>query len=113
VSAAFEDPRFEPLTTDGLREVTFEISVLSAMERVKSIEEIIVGTHGLQISKGETRGLLLPQVASIYGWDRERFLIETCRKAGLQHDAWKEGSRIYRFNALVFAEHNFELVSTS
>lgn len=105
ISAAVGDPRFMPLTLDELAAVTFEISVLSQMERVHNIEEIIVGVHGLMISKHHTRGLLLPQVAAAYGWNRERFLAETCRKAGLNHDDWKEGAAIHRFSALVFGDH--------
>ena len=83
------------------------------MERVESIDEILVGKHGLLISKGNARCLMLPQVAGQYGWDRNRFLSEICHKAGLKQDDWKEGSTIHRFGALVFGEHNFKLVSTS
>jgi AmmeMemoRadiSam system protein A len=109
IAAAVGDSRFTPMTCDGLREVTFEISVLSRMELVQNPNEIQVGVHGVLISKRNAHGLLLPQVANSYGWDRDRFLTETCRKAGLMPDDWKEGSAIHRFSAFVFGENNFRL----
>jgi AmmeMemoRadiSam system protein A len=84
ISAAVSDPRFGPITQQELPVIDFEISVLSSMQQVTDINEIEVGNHGLLISKRGYRGLLLPQVATAYGWDRETFLSETCRKAGLQ-----------------------------
>lgn len=108
IAAAVGDPRFMPLMISELRDIAFEISVLSAMRRVKDISEIDVGRHGLHISKKHGRGLLLPQVAAGYGWDRERFLEETCRKAGLRPDDWKEGATIESFSALVFAEKQLQ-----
>jgi AmmeMemoRadiSam system protein A len=104
ISAAVGDPRFEPLNMTDLNQVTFEISVLSPMELVQRPEEIDVGKHGLLISKQQARGLLLPQVASQNGWNRDRFLSETCRKAGLQPNDWKEGATIHRFTAQIFTE---------
>ena len=104
ISAAVDDPRFIPLTASELENVTFEISVLSDLERVRGIDEIEIGTHGLMITKQRSRGLLLPQVASRYGWDRVRFLTETCLKAGLSPDVWKNGATIHRFTAQVFSE---------
>ncbi len=104
ISSAVEDFRFSPLTAEELVRVEIEISVLSPLEEVHSTEEITVGEHGLVISRGGNRGLLLPQVASKYGWDRETFLQETCRKAGLPGDAWKKGARIQVFTAQVFSE---------
>src|SRR5262245_33360014 len=84
IAAAVGDPRFIPLTLAELPEMEFEISVLSSMERVQNFGEIEVGVHGLLINKEGARGLLLPQVATAYGWDRERLLQEVCRKAGLK-----------------------------
>lgn len=103
VEAARLDPRFSPVRPDELAELRIEISVLSALEDV-SPEQIEVGCHGLLISVGLRRGLLLPQVAREWGWDRERFLDETCLKAGLPRDAWRHGARIQAFTAEVFAE---------
>jgi AmmeMemoRadiSam system protein A len=106
VSAATRDPRFTPLTVHELGHGTeIEISVLTSMQPVASIEEIEVGRDGLMIEQGHRSGLLLPQVASEWGWDRETFLAHTCRKAGLPPDAWKRGASIYRFQAEVFGEH--------
>jgi AmmeMemoRadiSam system protein A len=108
IAAAVGDPRFMPLMMSELRDIHFEISVLSPMRRVKDISEIDVGRHGLLISKKQGRGLLLPQVASEHGWSRERFLEETCRKAGLRPDDWREGATIECFSALVFDEKQLQ-----
>ena len=78
------------------------------MENVVDITEIEVGKHGLLISKRGFRGLLLPQVATAYNWDRETFLRETCRKAGLNRDDWKDGATIHRFSAFVFSEKQLD-----
>ena len=104
ITAAVGDPRFLPLAIEELGDVDFEISILSPMERVENIETIEVGRDGLLIVKHSARGLLLPQVAANYGWTRERFLAETCRKAGLSPHDWKEGAAILRFTAHVFGE---------
>jgi AmmeMemoRadiSam system protein B/AmmeMemoRadiSam system protein A len=102
-AAAFEDSRFDPLTAHELKDLTLEISVLTPLQRVKDIKEIEVGLHGLYIKKGFYSGLLLPQVATDYRWNRQTFLEETCRKAGLPRDAWKEkGTEIYLFSADIF-----------
>ena len=106
VSAATSDPRFTPLTAHDVERITLEISVLSPMEPVQQPEEIEVGKHGLFIMKMRGRGLLMPQVATEHGWDRERFLAETCRKAGLGPYDWKEGASIHRFTAQVFGDSN-------
>jgi len=104
-AAAFEDPRFYPVTSDEIRGLSIEISVLTPLVPVEDVGEIEVGRHGLYIVKGYRSGLLLPQVALEYGWDRETFLAETCRKAGLKSDAWKDrDTKIYSFSADVFGE---------
>lgn len=103
--AAFEDPRFPPLSVDELQEVEIEISVLSPLRKISDVNEIEVGRHGLVIDAGYTRGLLLPQVATEYGWNREQFLSHTARKAGLPPDAWKhQGVELYVFTSDVFSE---------
>ena len=105
VAAAFHDPRFPSLKPEELKDLTFEISVLSPLQRVKHINEIEVGKHGLYIVRGHNSGLLLPQVASEYGWDRETFLTETCSKAGLQPQAWQDKeTEIYIFSADYFGD---------
>jgi AmmeMemoRadiSam system protein A len=108
VSAASEDPRFAPVSLDELSEIEIEISVVSPMETVKDIQQIEVGTHGLLISQKSKRGLLLPQVPVEHGWDRERFLREACRKAGLPLDEWKKEAVIECFTAIVFRERGME-----
>lgn len=102
-AAAFEDPRFLPLRETEAPLLQNEISVLSPMAPI-SAEEVEVGRHGLLISQYGHRGLLLPQVPIEWGWDRERFLSETCRKAGLPADAWRNGAAIEAFTAEVFSE---------
>jgi len=102
-AAAFQDPRFPPVTEKELSELEIEISVLTPLKKIADVKEIEVGKHGLYIKKGWHSGLLLPQVATEYGWDRQTFLEHTCRKAGLPPDAWKEkGAEIYIFSADVF-----------
>jgi AmmeMemoRadiSam system protein A len=102
-AAAFEDPRFEPVTTSEASELKIEISVMSPLFPITS-DQVEVGKHGLLISTGSRRGLLLPQVPIEHGWDAETFLNETCRKACLPHDAWRLGARIEAFTAEVFGE---------
>jgi AmmeMemoRadiSam system protein A len=102
VAAASRDSRFRPLELSELPEAAFEISVLSHIEVVTDVASIEIGIHGLIVSRGNNRGLLLPQVAVHQQWDRERFLAETCRKAGLPPTAWKQGAMIQRFTAEVF-----------
>jgi AmmeMemoRadiSam system protein A len=103
-SAAAADPRFSPITPSELEEIVIEISVLSPPELLKDLSQIDVGVHGLIISQHGRRGLLLPQVATEHHWDRETFLAQTCRKAGMPLDAWKSGAEIKVFTAFVFAE---------
>ncbi len=104
-AAAFEDPRFPPLSEEELSEVDIEISVLSPTRPIRSLDEIKVGEHGLIVQRGMRKGLLLPQVATEYGWDRTTFLRHTCLKAGLPPDAYQdEGTTIKVFSAEVFGE---------
>jgi len=106
ISAASRDPRFPPVTPDELPDIQLEISVLSPLQPIDRMDEIVVGEHGLLIRKGFHRGLLLPQVATEYGWSRQEFLAHTCHKAGLAADAWQSGAEISIFSADVFAEED-------
>lgn len=104
-AAAFEDPRFSPVTAGEWETVSIEISVLGPMERLSSVDEIVVGRHGLYIVKGFRAGVLLPQVATEWGWDRDEFLTQVCYKAGLPPQSWRDPSaELYRFEAAVFGE---------
>ena len=106
-AAAFHDPRFRPLGSNELADLDIEISVLTPMQRLEQTENIKIGKHGLYIEKGPHRGLLLPQVAVEYHWDRTMFLEQTCIKAGLPPQAWKDpGTRIYTFTADIFSDHS-------
>jgi len=105
VNAAFHDPRFPPLEAQELPAIEIEVSALTPLETVSSPEEVQVGEHGVMIERGPFRGLLLPQVATEYGWDRETFLDHTCQKAGLPTGCWRDPStRIQIFSAEVFSE---------
>ncbi len=104
-AAAFRDPRFTSVTADEVDDLDIEISVLTPIQEITDVNEIEVGKHGIIIERGGYSGLLLPQVATDYGWDRETFLEHTCNKAGLPTDAWKkEGTKIKIFSADVFHE---------
>lgn len=103
--AAFHDPRFYPLTLNELPDIAIEISVISPMQLVTNLTDIEVGRDGLMIISEGRSGLLLPQVATEYGWDRETFLCHTCRKAGLSDDAYLlPHTKILRFEAEVFGD---------
>jgi AmmeMemoRadiSam system protein A len=107
VAAAREDPRFEPVALAELVEIEIEVSVLSLLAPVRP-EGIEVGVHGLVVTRGHCRGLLLPQVASERGWSRERFLEEACVKAGLETHAWRDPATLLQaFAAEIFSERDF------
>jgi hypothetical protein len=104
VAAAIEDGRFEPVTEAELEGLSVEVSALSPLAPIRPAE-VEVGRHGLLIGKGGRRGVLLPQVPGEQGWDRETFLVHTCRKAGLPDDTWKEpGVELLGFTADVFRD---------
>jgi len=102
-AAALNDPRFNPVSEKELSDIEIEISVLTPMEKVKDFKDIIIGRDGLYIRRGYYSGLLLPQVATDYGWNVEEFLEQTCVKAGLPEDAYKlKDTEIYKFSAQIF-----------
>jgi AmmeMemoRadiSam system protein A len=103
-SAAFNDPRFMPLTREEFDRIKIEISILSPFELIKSYSEIEIGRHGLLLDEGG-RAVLLPQVATENNYSREQFLTALCHKAGLYGEYWKERMlRIKVFSAYVFSE---------
>ncbi len=103
-AAASQDPRFSKVVPGEVDSIEIEISVLSPLRQIKTPDEITTGEDGLLIKKGFYSGLLLPQVASRYRWNNIQFLEQTCIKAGLEKDEWKEGSEIYAFTAEIFSE---------
>ena len=104
-ASASKDPRFHPLENEELNNFSLEISVLSPLEKIEDIEQIQIGSHGIYIEKNFSRGVLLPQVATDYGWDRETFLQQTCLKAGLPTNAWQGvDADIYIFSAKIIKE---------
>jgi hypothetical protein len=103
VAAAFEDPRFTPVTEAEFDKLEYEISVLSPLERVHDFNDIKIGRDGLMIKLDFHSGLLLPQVAVEYGWDVTEFLEQTCLKAGLPKNSYKDkNAEVYKFSAEVF-----------
>jgi AmmeMemoRadiSam system protein A len=105
VAAAFDDPRFPPLTQTEYPFLEYEISVLTPVVPIDP-EDVEVGKHGLVITYGSRRGLLLPQVPVEHGWDREKFLQQTCIKAGIPPDAWEHGAKVEAFTAEVFGDED-------
>ena len=99
-----DDPRFPPVQAAELPEIKIEISLLSPLEPVRDTEEIQVGRHGLLIVQGQRSGLLLPQVATEEGWDRQALLEGVCRKAGLPTDAWQKGAVLFKFTTEILEE---------
>ncbi len=107
ISTAFRDPRFSPLKADEYEEINVEISILTKPRSISDINEIEVGRHGLIVSKGYRKGLLLPQVPTEHNWNREKFLSHTCMKASLPSNAWKtDDLKIEVFEAEVFNERD-------
>jgi uncharacterized protein len=102
-AAAFEDTRFHSVTLPEAQALEIELSILSPPQSIAA-EAIEIGRHGLLISLGAQRGLLLPQVPVEHNWDRITFLEHTCRKAGLPIDAWKNGAKIEAFTAEIFGD---------
>jgi uncharacterized protein len=102
--AACEDPRFPPVASPELPGLSLEVSVLGPLEPIDPADplSIVIGRHGLVVEQGFRRGLLLPQVATEWGWTVDQFLRQTCLKAGLLPDAWQHGAKVSRFEAEVF-----------
>ena len=111
IAAATEDPRFPPVTTKELNDITFEVTVLTppmeidVSDPMEYLTKIKVGRDGLIVRYSFYSGLLLPQVPGEYGWSVEEFLQHTCHKAGLEKDFWKSGkAKIEKFEGIVFKE---------
>jgi AmmeMemoRadiSam system protein A len=104
VSAATRDPRFPPVAPEELEGLTIEIALLSPMEIVNDLQDIVIGRDGLVIEAYGRRGLLLPKVATRLGWDREEFLRNVCYKAGLPPDTWPSNGTLFKFSTTVFQE---------
>jgi AmmeMemoRadiSam system protein A len=104
VAAATEDHRFAQVEASELDTIEIEISVLTIPKPIADVHEIAVGRHGIIVSKGPRKGLLLPQVPIEYGWDLETYLRHGCLKAGLPENGWKKGAKIEVFEAEVFSE---------
>ena len=109
LSSAFRDPRFSPLSQEDFQEISIEISVLSPLVQIDSLQELEPGTHGLYLTRGYRSGVLLPQVATEQGWNREEFALHTCRKAGLPPEALEDPeTRMEIFTAMIFSEEDFQ-----
>ncbi len=106
ISAATEDWRFIPVSIEELDNLNIEISVLTVPVKIEKYSDIIVGKHGIIISKGSKKGLLLPQVPVEQNWDLEEYLSNGCLKAGLPPNEWRNGVEIEVFEAIVFSEQH-------
>jgi hypothetical protein len=109
ISAAVDDPRFQPVKLSEMDEIIVEVTVLTPPEKIeakprKIPEHVEIGRHGLIVKMGPFSGLLLPQVAVEYNFDEEEFLCQTCMKAGLPPDCWLTGAEVYRFEGQIFKE---------
>jgi AmmeMemoRadiSam system protein B/AmmeMemoRadiSam system protein A len=104
IYAATEDPRFPPVGAGELKDLTFELSVLTPPKEITNCALVQVGRHGIVVSRGGQKGVLLPQVPVENGWDRKTYLQEGCLKAGLPPDAWRKGAKVFVFEAIVFHE---------
>jgi AmmeMemoRadiSam system protein A len=104
IAASSQDFRFAPIKKEELPRLNIEISILTLPKEVKDVSEIKIGEHGIILSKGPHRGLLLPQVPVEWDWDLETYLNQGCLKAGLPEDEWKRGATIEIFSAEVFSE---------
>ena len=102
-AAASQDSRFTPVTPDEVGDLQVSLSILSPLFPIEAAQ-VEIGRHGLVLTSGPRRGLLLPQVPVEHGWSREEFLEQTCRKAGLYPDAWKSGATLEAFTAEVFGD---------
>ena len=101
-AAAFEDPRFMPVTRDELDDIDIEISVLTPMRRIESLDEFQLHKHGIYIKKGYRSGTFLPQVADEVNWTKEEFVGHCAQdKAGIGWDGWKD-AELYVYEAIVF-----------
>ncbi len=109
IEASFHDPRFPPITKNELKDISIEISILYPLEAVENFSEIVPGKHGLVMERGYQKGLLLPQVAVEHGWDREEFMNQTCRKAGMENFCWENDAKVYKFEAVIFNEEELGL----
>jgi uncharacterized protein len=108
-AAATSDPRFPPVEPDEVGVIEIEISALTALTRAEDVSQIEVGTHGIYVTLGSDSGVLLPQVAVEWGWDRDEFLAQTCSKAGLPRDAWQSPEAVIEvFSAEVFSESDLD-----
>lgn len=113
VSSAIEDPRFPSVSIEEMNNIVIELSILTPPKLIEIsdpkeyLDKIVIGRDGLIAEKGMRRGLLLPQVPIDHGrnWDVETFLSQTCTKAWLDSNAWKEkNTKIYSFQAILFEE---------
>jgi len=113
ISAAVRDPRFNCVTIEELENIDLEVSVLTKPELIsvedptEYLDNIIIGEDGLIVESGPYRGLLLPQVATDWGWGKEEFLSNTCNKAGLGSECWLSNDvKIYKFSSEIFEENS-------
>ncbi len=110
INAAIKDPRFTPVSsTDELLDLEIEISVLTPAKKIGSVDQFVVGKHGIILQRYERSAVFLPQVAPEQGWDKETTLTQLALKAGMKPDVWKQmDTEFFVFEAIVFSEKDFE-----
>jgi AmmeMemoRadiSam system protein B/AmmeMemoRadiSam system protein A len=108
LQAAFNDRRFTNVTLKELPEIDIEISVLTPLQPIKGVEDIIIGRDGLVLRKNDRSAVFLPQVPLEQGWDRNQLLDHLSQKAGLSAGSWKDGAQLYTFQANVFKESDLK-----
>lgn len=111
IAAATQDPRFSPVSSEELDNITFEVTILTPPVQIRTDDPlhlpsmIKVGKNGLIVKQGARSGLLLPQVPVEYGWSEKEFLDNTCHKAGLPQDCWKDKkTQVFSFEGIIFKE---------
>lgn len=111
IAAATQDPRFSPVSAEELDNITFEVTILTPPVQIRTDDPlrlpnmIKVGKNGLIVKQGARSGLLLPQVPVEYGWSEKEFLDNTCHKAGLPQDCWKDKkTQVFSFEGIIFKE---------
>lgn len=104
LQAAFNDPRFPPLESSELDEITIDVSLLSPLVQVKGPDDVVLGRDGVSFRKDGHAGLFLPEVAVEQGWNREQLMNNLCRKAGLPEESWRKGGELYTFTTTVLHE---------
>ena len=108
VNAALRDNRFRQVTAEEASDLDIHVSILSPVREVPSVDDFILGEHGIIIQRGAQRAVFLPEVATEQGWSKEETLAHLCMKAGMPSDAWKTDTRFSIFSSAMLSERHNE-----